>query len=144
MLERSKILKTIQQCLLDSDNKLYCIKNFTFSDDAKITIIIKDRLIDIEYTEVDQSSLNECLISFCFEGLPYESLLTTEILELQIRSKLKIALKKQQDKINYQQMNLNDILTEEQKETYLSSSKIVLIIDRTPNDISVSIGSSYI
>ena len=68
-------------------------------------------------------------------------MISKEVLQFQIKSKLSLSLKKQQEKLNYDQLNLNNILSEEQKECYLTSSKITLIIERSDTEVKASFES---
>lgn len=140
MLERKEIIRIIQNELILVGGKLNSLKNFTFPKDSKITVSIKDRLIDLEYSETDFLQ-KDCDLALSFNDLPYECMISNEILQFQIKSKLSLSLKKQQEKLNYDQLNLNNILSEEQKECYLTSSKITLIIERSDTEVKASFES---
>lgn len=139
MLERKEIIRIIQNEMIIVGGKLNSLKDFTFPKDSKITVLIKDRLLDLEYSETDLVQEN-CNLTLSFNDLPYECMISNEVLQFQIRSKLNLSLKKQQEKLNYDQLNLNIILSEEQKEYYLSSSKINLLIERSGTKVRAIFG----
>ena len=139
MLERKEIIRIIQNEMILVGGKLNSLKDFTFQKDSKITVLIKDRLLDLEYSETDLVQEN-CNLTLSFNDLPYECMISNEVLQFQIRSKLNLSLKEQQEKLNYDQLNLNIILSEEQKEYYLSSSKINLLIERSGTKVIASFG----
>ena len=58
--------------------KLNSLKNFTFPKDSKITVSIKDRLIDLEYSETDFLQKDYDL-ALSFNDLPYECMVSNKI-----------------------------------------------------------------
>lgn len=145
MLERKEILRILQNELADVSNELTAIQDCTFADDAKITIVMKDHKVDLEYSESDDSNGEESYTSLKFEGLSYECLVAEQRLQFQIKTYLESFLKKQKAKseIHYNQMNFNNIFNEDQKRSFLSSSKIILVVERKDDNVKVSISSAY-